>query len=343
MKLYWLKNIRSLSIALLGVTVIVFIVSPQDRTLHNFLIKLKYSAFYTIGFGLSNILMNDLLTKRYPWVTHTRQRLIFGIIGTLVLNLVMTVLLSYIDVVVFQKRSFDFFSNETIINVWLILNIALLISALFHAYGFMTALKKSHQEKLEAEQRLSQIKEAQFESLKSQLDPHFLFNSLNVLSALIEENPKKAQIFTDELSKIYRYVLEHKDKPLVTLTEELSFAKVYTHLLSTRFDKSVQFHFEIEPSDREFIVPLSLQLLLENIIKHNTVTEQSPLKIRLYKENNNLVVENNLQKRTLSQHRKGIGLQNIKQRYALQTSNPVAIEESVSHFKVSLPILSSSN
>ena len=151
---------------------------------------------------------------------------------------------------------------------------------------------------------------AQFESLKNQIDPHFLFNSLNVLSALIEENPESAQKFTTSLSKIYRYVLEQKDKELVTVSEELNFAKTYMNLLKMRFENSITFDLPTDFSnDLAKVVPLSLQLLLENCIKHNVVSESKPLHIKIYMENNFLVVENNLQKKEVLTDRKGVGLQ----------------------------------
>ncbi|WP_449400033.1 sensor histidine kinase [Chryseobacterium wanjuense] len=153
--------------------------------------------------------------------------------------------------------------------------------------------------------------------LKNQLDPHFLFNSLNVLSSLIDESPKQAQKFTASMSKIYRYVLEQKDKELVTVEDELEFAKTYCDLLKTRFEDSVDFVFDVKKEDyRRFVVPLSLQLLLENCIKHNFATSSKPLIIKIFSENDTLCIENNLQVREQIKESSGIGLANIVQRYS---------------------------
>jgi two-component sensor histidine kinase len=168
-----------------------------------------------------------------------------------------------------------------------------------------------------------------------------------VLSSLIEENPDNAQKFTTSLSKIYRYVLEQKDKELVPVEEELAFAKTYMNLLKMRFENSITFDL---PTDEDWIasslsmaeakvVPLSLQLLLENTIKHNVVSETKPLHIKIYFENSYLIVENNLQKKEILQERKGVGLQNIVNRYALISERKVLVEETQTEFKVKIPIL----
>jgi hypothetical protein len=163
---------------------------------------------------------------------------------------------------------------------------------------------------------------------------------LNVLSSLIEENPDNAQRFTTSLSKIYRYVLEQKDKELISVTEELAFAKTYMNLLKMRFENSLFYELPEETANPEAkVVPLSLQLLLENTVKHNVVSEQKPLHIRIKIVGDNLVIENDLQKKEVLQDRKGVGLQNIINRYGILTHRKVQIEETKNHFSVSIPIL----
>jgi hypothetical protein len=205
----------------------------------------------------------------------------------------------------------------------------------------MEELKKTSRKEVVEQKLIAKSANAQFESLKNQLDPHFLFNSLNVLSSLIDENPRQAQNFTASMSKIYRYVLEQKDKELVTVEDELEFAKTYCELLKTRFEDSVDFVFDVKKEDyRRFVVPLSLQLLLENCIKHNFATSSKPLIIRIFSENDTLCIENNLQVREQIKESSGIGLANIVQRYSLLTKRNVFIEKSEDYFKVKLPVLS---
>jgi hypothetical protein len=161
-----------------------------------------------------------------------------------------------------------------------------------------------------------------------------------VLSSLIEENPESAQKFTTSLSKVYRYVLEQKDKELVSVAEELKFAKTYMNLLKMRFENSITFEIpEGFDNEEAKVVPLSLQLLLENCIKHNIVSEAKPLHVKISIENNQLVVTNNLQKKEVLSDRKGVGLQNIVNRYAILTKRTVLVEENEQEFKIFLPIL----
>ena len=206
--------------------------------------------------------------------------------------------------------------------------------------NFIYLYKWYQENKLKEQKVIAGNASAKFESLKNQIDPHFLFNSLNVLSSLIEENPDNAQRFTTSLSKIYRYVLEQKDKELVLVEEELAFAKTYMNLLKMRFENSISYELPSEYDNSEArVVPLSLQLLLENTIKHNSASEQKPLHIKIYVENNYLVIQNNLQKKEVLQERKGVGLQNIVARYALISERKVLIDENESDFKVFIPIL----
>ncbi|MBA5793691.1 histidine kinase [Flavobacterium sp. xlx-214] len=179
-----------------------------------------------------------------------------------------------------------------------------------------------------------------FESLKNQLDPHFLFNSLNVLSALIEENPAKAQEFTVSLSKVYRYVLDQKDKNLITVEEELNFAKLYVSLLKVRFEDAILVHFsDVSIFTNYKIVPLSLQLLLENAVKHNIISDQKPLKIEIFKEGEFIVVQNSFQKKQTFEKTSGIGLQNIINRYQLVSNEEIEILQTNEFYKVRLPLL----
>jgi len=222
-----------------------------------------------------------------------------------------------------------------IFNVYL--NFQRLISLIFHLFYFY---KKVQENKLKEQKVIAGTASAQFESLKNQIDPHFLFNSLNVLSSLIEENPDNAQKFTTSLSKIYRYVLEQKDKELVSVEEELHFAKTYMNLLKMRFENSISYEVPTDFINPEAkVVPLSLQLLLENTIKHNVVSENKPLKIKIYIEDHYLIVENNLQKKEVLQERKGVGLQNIVKRYGLLSERKVLVEETNDFFRIKIPIL----
>jgi two-component system LytT family sensor kinase len=207
----------------------------------------------------------------------------------------------------------------------------------FHAVYYYKELQKT---KVKEQKVIAGAASAKFDALKNQLDPHFLFNSLNVLTSLIEENPDSAQKFTTALSKVYRYVLEQKNKELVTVDEELSFAKTYMSLLKMRFEDSIIFEIPERASNPESkVVPLSLQLLLENAVKHNMVTSSKPLHINIYEDGNYLVVMNNLQPKQIVKKGSGVGLENIKQRYELLTEKKVVINQREKDFAVGIPML----
>jgi 2TM domain/Histidine kinase len=214
------------------------------------------------------------------------------------------------------------------------------VSTFMHARSFMVNWKQASKKEVTQQKIIAGTASAKFESLKNQIDPHFLFNSLNVLSSLIEENPDNAQRFTTSLSKIYRYVLEQKDKELVSVEEELAFAKTYMNLLKMRFENSISYELPEGFDNLEAkVVPLSLQLLLENTIKHNVVSEQKPLHITIFVKDNYLIIQNDLQKKEVLQDRRGVGLQNIISRYAILTERKVLIEQTETIFAVYLPIL----
>jgi hypothetical protein len=320
-----------------------FFVFTDEKTLENFMLTIAISSMYSFVLGAGNGLINDFLNKKFPWSEATTKRAVISIVSILLANIILVYFCNYMNFVVFQKAATteEYFTGKYNYINWFTINIALLISAFLHAKGFMEELKKTSKKEVVEQKLIAKSANAQFESLKNQLDPHFLFNSLNVLSSLIDENPRQAQKFTASMSKIYRYVLEQKDKELVTVEDELEFAKTYCELLKTRFEDSVDFVFDVKKEDyRRFVVPLSLQLLLENCIKHNFATSSKPLIIKIYSENDNLCIENNLQVREQIKESSGIGLANIVQRYALLTKKNVFIEKSEDYFKVKLPILS---
>jgi PAS domain S-box-containing protein len=184
--------------------------------------------------------------------------------------------------------------------------------------------------------------QSQFDVLKQQVNPHFLFNSLNVLTSLIRLEPELAEKFTEHLAKVYRYVLENKDNELVTLSTEMSFLDAYIFLINIRFMEKVVVNIRIPDDKRNFrIIPLAMQLLIENAIKHNAMSKKSPLVIDIYiDENNQLNVVNNLQEREAHMTSTGVGLKNIQNRYKLLNNTVPVFEKTATHFKAIIPLVS---
>ena len=182
--------------------------------------------------------------------------------------------------------------------------------------------------------------EMQFDNLKNQFNPHFLFNSLTSLNSLILENPELASEFLQQLSKVYRYVLQ-SNNDLVSLETEITFVKRYVHLLETRFQAGLKVDFEIsEEALEQKIAPVTLQVLIENAVKHNIASEQKPLHIRVFDGAGYLSVANNVQKKTLVETSNKHGLENLKQLYSyLDTARSVVIAEQNGVFCVKIPLM----
>ena len=210
-----------------------------------------------------------------------------------------------------------------------------------HVYETVFLVKESENEMLRAEQFERARAEAELEALKNQIDPHFIFNSLNTLSYLIEEKPAKAKQFNDNLADVYRYILQNKARDLVLLQEEVHFLEDYFSLLKIRFEKAVQLQLQIDRAlfDQYLVPPISLQVLMENAIKHNEFSDANPLVMDISFANDTLIFCNETRKKTLRKPSSKIGLKNLDERYKLTTGNTISIEETENTFCVVLPVL----
>ncbi len=183
--------------------------------------------------------------------------------------------------------------------------------------------------------------EFHLEMLKTQVNPHFLFNSLNTLSSLIYSDPDTAAEFVRQLAKVYRYVLENRTKELVSLEEELTFLQAYTYLMDLRFGQSLSIRIQLPPSTHSYaIAPLTLQMLIENAIKHNIVSQKKPLDIHIFQEEADyLTVQNPLQLKPVKEFSSEIGLKNIHSRYGFITRRQVEVQQTDLFFRVKIPLL----
>jgi len=215
------------------------------------------------------------------------------------------------------------------------------IVATFEIFYVNRFIHKMEQEKQELIQANLQ---SQFDSLRDQVSPHFLFNNLNVLSTLITKDADKADEFIEEMSSVYRYLLRNNEENLTPLKEELKFIDSYNHLLKTRFGEGYQPEIKIDEELKSYALPpMTLQLLVENAVKHNIVSPEQPLRLQLYTENDQLVIKNNLQPRTKTVHSAGVGLENIRSKYKLLNHTTVQVSQSKSHFTITLPLIKQTN
>lgn len=277
--------------------------------------------------------------KKYPSFQDVRKRLIFQSVNMFVFTIVFNNLLGFIaDDIVFKDGPGHFNNDFFISSNSAAIFCTITIIAIYESIYFMNELRQSveEQEKLKRES-LS----AQLNALRTQVNPHFLFNNLNTLSSIIPEDPKQAVDFVQQLSKVYRHILDVKEEKSILLKDELEVMKAYAFLLQTRFGHNLEISIDVADEKlQKRIVPLSLQLLMENAIKHNIVSADKPLKIEVFAENGSLVVSNNLQKKNQVHESTGIGLDNIRNRYKLLGDKPVKVTESVDNFTVSIPLLS---
>ena len=285
-----------------------------------------------------NRLLEPVVKKQISPVKHKiRYLAAFFVIGNLVAFVFTFVVIWFIGLVI-HNNSWQQNSMPLKLN----LIYAVLVNLFFHLINAIFFFFKEYKQQwMEAEELRRNSTLAQLQLIKSQVNPHFLFNNLNVLSSLLIKDNPEANKFIEEFSKVYRYILNNQDKELVLLQNELDFIKPYIFLLQKRFDDGLQVELNIpENYKRTYVIPVALQMLIENAIKHNVVSRARPLKIDvLVNENDDLVVRNNLQPRQAAEVSTQIGLQNIMKRYQLICGKKIDIIKTDDEFVVSLPLL----
>ena len=298
-----------------------------------------FSFLMSSSLSLGGFKVEDYFNKRISWIEKPVKRLVL----TATSYMVYSFIVSYILVFIYVFITVDGVNLTNINWIRMLENtmmptfIALIIITIFIARSWLYEWRSAA---IEAEQLKSENIASQYQSLKDQLNPHFLFNSLNVLSNLVYESADKSAEFIQQLSKIYRYVLEVQQEELVGLDREIGFAENYLNLQKIRFEGSLVYFIEVHQLKGHYLPPLSLQLLLENAIKHNIASLEKPLKIRIEQCDGNLIVRNILQpKLTKEDSKTGIGLPNIKKRYALLSNKSPKIIETEQEFIVELPLL----
>jgi sensor histidine kinase YesM len=279
-----------------------------------------------------NEILSRFVSVRISWIEFPTKRFLIGIIVTIA----YTVLAVLAAIKVFETWFGFNFGKSFIYTIYSAVAVTVFISFFIHAKHFLMHLRQATLEKTKFEKESIT---ARYEALKNQVNPHFLFNSLNALTNLVYEDQDKAVKFIKQLSEVYRYVLDSREKEVVPITEELEFLKSYLFLQQIRFGDKLKIQISISRGDF-FVTPLALQMLVENAIKHNVVSEDDPLSIVISDDDQFISVENNVQKKkTMAEPSSGVGLENIQKRYAMLTNMPVGITDSGSAFKVSLPML----
>ncbi|MFM8851519.1 MAG: sensor histidine kinase [Cytophagales bacterium] len=283
---------------------------------------------------------NRLVESNLDRIRQTFLRKVHPLIILFLASMINVVSASFItlfllDIVLIAPLQYDFSHSKLLLAFGFRVN--LFLNCVNAIVFYMNRLKQTQ---LEAERLKKESIEAQFEALRSQVNPHFMFNCFNVLSNLVYKDSDTSSKFIAQLSNVYRYLLQSQQKKVVTLQEELSFIESYLYLLKMRHGENLVIEKKLESnSDNFYVAPASLQMLIENAIKHNIVSKNNPLTIRLYTHNGSIVVANNLQEKEFKEESTQRGLQNIQSRYQLLSDEKVVIEKLAQEFRVTIPLL----
>ncbi len=327
------------AIVIPGYFLIYYYLTEHEFYIASILRGVIFTIFVTLSIGITNTCIINLLQKKYPWQHNNIRRFITELTTTsLSAAIIISIILS-IFYFAFKRYNIPGAAIYTVYFTNIV--IALIVNTIaVSIYEGVYIFRQWKNALLETEKLKTEKAESQYAALKSQVNPHFLFNSLNSLSSLIRVSPDKAIDFVDKFSKIYRYVLDMNDKMVVELKEELEFLQSYYFLQKIRFGNNLEIDINIDATKiNEFIPPLSLQILIENAIKHNEISSEKPLKIKIYVENNFLIISNNLQLKNAIESSTGIGLVNIKERYMHLTDEKVEFYMTNDNYIAKLPLL----
>lgn len=328
----FLKELRNSFFFLLVSVMQAFLMCPTCSG-QRFLALATFTFFMWVVLWKGNTSLSGFLSRKISWTELPLRSFIIRMIVTITYTILAVLAL---------MKGFEYFSGYAFREAGLrivygALVATILISLFIHGRQFLMSWRKASFEKEIFEKESIAAK---YEALKNQVSPHFLFNSLNTLTNLVYEDQHQAVSFIKQLSEVYRYVLETREKEVVPVTQELRFLNSYLYLQQIRFGKKLNVTIGAIP-ENILVPPLALQMLIENAIKHNVVSEDLPLTIRLYSENGFLVVENNLQRKSIVEvgPSPGLGLANICKRYEYLSNTSVQIVEDAIAFIVRLPVL----
>lgn len=311
-----------------------------DRMYHEWLLWLYgFPLIYLMGYGswLMHYQYDHFLQTKFPGIEHTKKRVLYKLfINVLVMSpsvLLIIFVFHYFHIAGYIIQPGD------ITNMLLVgLSTNIVFETLYEAVYIIDKYKENT---LEAELLEMMHLQQEFDNLKDKVNPHFLFNCFNTLSSLISENKSMAAKFLDELSKVYRYLLQNNEDGMSTVESEMKFIRSYFQLISTRYGDGVQLNMQIDKKYYPYLVPsLTLQLLVENAVKHNVVSKHTPLAIEIFTtEGKQLVVNNNLNRKIIKEKSTRIGLQNIESKYKLMNQDGFQVVDGEKYFMVVLPLL----
>ena len=314
-----------------------------DFTLRGLVFSFYFISFWLVVWYIADFFGQKIVSwqKRSSKYTHFHTILLFTF--HFFFGFIFAFLSNYLyrlgDIYLFHRN--EAWKDVTVFNPELTMSLLLIYMMVFSFDTYYSSSIRINEDKLQLEKLKRENTLAQYLNLKSQIEPHFLFNSLSVLSSVIHSDANLASEFTIRLSRILRYMIEKNEHILVPLKDEISFVDNYLFLIQTRFQEGINFKNSLDKRiiSSSYIPPASLQMLIENAVKHNKFTKKNPLEIILKNDKESLIVVNNLNIREDIENSTELGLDNLKERFKQFTPNPVLIKKTASKFTVSLPIL----
>jgi len=320
----------------MGIMIMALFMKGSFHTFRGTMIGIVWAFTICSTQWLGAILINYLIDLKIKWLEQPVLRSFIGLIAlvcnSIVLFTAVQFTMLYILYNLMPAEAWEYV-YESIVYVLLI---SFIMSLIFTAIGFFKAWRKAL---VSAEKLKTEMMAYRYEALRNQINPHFLFNSFNVLSDLVYADQAMAVKFINQLSDLFRYVLDSRDKELVPLKDELDFMNSYIYLLKTRFEEKLDFTLDLEAKHDELIVPMTLQLLVENAVKHNEISEAFPLRISIRRNDTCLEVENALQLKKVGEDSKNTGLKNIMQQFSYFTERQIEVSNPAGKFLVRVPIL----
>lgn len=330
---FWKKQLKdTFLIALGGIPTGMLTCTSCLDSVHDTLVSIAISASIWVLLWKGNGWVNYLVGQKYDWLKEPAKRLIWSVVAHVIYTSLAIFLWH-----TFLRKVMDIQLGDLFYTMLISIVMTLIISLILHSRSFLSSWRQSA---IDNERMQKETISARYETLKNQVNPHFLFNSLNVLTHLVYEDADQSARFIKKLSEVYRYVLDSKDRELTPFKDEMKFVEAYLFLQKIRHEDSLEVEVKTIENDQQQVVPIAIQMLVENAIKHNVISENQPLKIGIEQVNGRVIVKNNLQKKNiLKEESSGTGLKNIISRYEFLTDRAVEVHQSDSTFEVSLPLL----
>ena len=301
---------------------------------------IPFLVIYSLSIGIPIMKIYEYvewkLEQNIPWLIKPNLRFFLTVFLELVIGILILALVNYLIFIVIQKQEIGILFSKTSAGLKYLIIFTITGIILINSSHFFKSWKQAavNEEKLKREKLA-----IEYEALKNQVNPHFLFNSLTALSSLVYKDQQKAVTFIREFSNVFRYVLESREKEVVDFATEKKLLESVSYLNRIRYEDSLQIQINLSDATDKYIIPMALQMLLENAIKHNSISVNKPLKVEIMEEEGYVVVKNNLQPKKSEIVSNKIGLENIKSRYKYLSDKNVLVEMSNEEFIVKIPVL----